>query len=300
LGSYINNTHYGGKIMSIQGRDCTITIKTEYRSINLPYAEETVRDAISILKEEAPIEGDGICRGIAKNAGVTGCIVTPLTIETTPLLFLLAFGSGGKAVYVSETRNLYRQNIVLSPKEDGYVFDLVQERGGSRKLYEGCRVEGFEFRIMRDEVIKMRLDISGDKAPVSYKFPEQVKKVRSERFSELGVSYEVNGNANKDIYSFSMESHKTGGVHTEVKIHRILRPEEFPAAIENFTIHAQLYRSQYEERSFGLFRLNFTRLVLMADETVIDSGDTVIGFLRYYVAGQVQAEIFTADDKVLI
>jgi hypothetical protein len=137
--------------MLVNGCDCLIVVKTQYREIGIPYAEETIREAVSLLKEEASIEGDGSCRAIRKSSGVTGCVVTPLTIGTAPLLLSLAMGSAGLPLYVSETRNLYRYKLNLLPVEGSSRFDLVQERGGSRKLYEGCVVSGFELRCNRGE-----------------------------------------------------------------------------------------------------------------------------------------------------
>jgi hypothetical protein len=117
--------------------------------MDVPYAEETIREAVSLLKEEAAIEGDGSCGAIRKSGGVTWCVVTPLTIGTAPLLLYLAMGSAGLPLYVSETRNLYLYRLNLLPMEDGSRFDLVQKRGGSRMLYESCAVTGFELRINR-------------------------------------------------------------------------------------------------------------------------------------------------------
>jgi hypothetical protein len=71
--------------MTVQGCDCLIVIKTRYREMGVPYAEETIREAVSLLKEEAAIEGDGLCGAIRKNSGVTGCVVTPLTIGMAPI-----------------------------------------------------------------------------------------------------------------------------------------------------------------------------------------------------------------------
>ncbi|MDR0452512.1 MAG: hypothetical protein LBH15_05665 [Treponema sp.] len=48
-----------------------------------------------------------------------------------------------------------------------------------------------------------------------------------------------------------------------------------------------------------MFRITLTRLALVSDETVVDCADSVIGPLRYYVAGTVQAEVFTTDGGVL-
>ena len=79
--------------MKVQGGDCSIVIKTQHRETDIPYADETLREAVSFLEEEASIEGDGVCRGIRKSGGVTGCVVTPLTIGTAPLLLYLAMGA---------------------------------------------------------------------------------------------------------------------------------------------------------------------------------------------------------------
>ena len=71
--------------MLVNGCDCSIVLKTAHREIDVPYSDETLREAVSILQEEASIEGDGICKAIQKKSGVTGCVVTPLTIGTAPL-----------------------------------------------------------------------------------------------------------------------------------------------------------------------------------------------------------------------
>src|SRR5215510_5859302 len=112
--------------MFVQGSECEIVIRTSKQELNIPFTNETVREAVSLLEEYAAIEGGGNCKAIRKNSGVAGCVVTPLTIKTTPLLFYLAFGSVGKPVYVSETRNLYRHEMSLLPMEDTEHFDLIQ------------------------------------------------------------------------------------------------------------------------------------------------------------------------------
>jgi hypothetical protein len=134
-------------VKSVQGVDCSIVIKTRLWEAALPYAEKTIREAVSLLTEEATIEGDGYCRAIRKSGGVTGCVVTPLTMGTVPLLLGLALGEAGRPEFVSETRNLYRHTLNLVPMEGGARFDLIQERGTERRLYERCRVKGFELRI---------------------------------------------------------------------------------------------------------------------------------------------------------
>jgi hypothetical protein len=69
--------------MIVQGRDCLIVLKTQYREIGVPYSEETT------------VEGNGSCGAIRRSSGVTGCVVTPLTLGTAPLLLSLAMGSVG-------------------------------------------------------------------------------------------------------------------------------------------------------------------------------------------------------------
>jgi len=59
--------------MNIHGCDCSIVIKTTSCEMNVPYSEETLREAYSLLQEEASIEGDGINKAIRKRGGVTGC-----------------------------------------------------------------------------------------------------------------------------------------------------------------------------------------------------------------------------------
>jgi hypothetical protein len=286
--------------MNVDGRDCCITLKTQYRDVGLPYSEETIREAVSILKEEAAIEGDGVCGAIRRSRGVTGCVVTPLSIGTAPLLFVLALGRSGLPVFVSGTRDLYRHTVHLEPMESGLRFDLIQERGTVRTLYEGCSVKDFELRIMRGEAIKLKLDITGKYPPVSYPYRERLTINEGERFKEDGVTYRINGIEQKNIYGLTISTRKDGGTQTETRIHRVMNTAtELPPVIETLEITAQLLRDHYDYRLYGAFRLNLSRLVLMADETTINSGDSVIGPLRYYCAGGLSADVFNMDEGVI-
>jgi hypothetical protein len=282
--------------MLVNGCDCLIVIKTRYRELGVPYAVETLREAVSLLTEKAPIEGDGSCRAIRKSGGVTGCVVTPLTIGTAPLLLYLAMGSTGLPLYVSETRNLYLYRLNLLPAEGGARFDLVQERGGTRLLYEGCAVTGFELRFNRGETIHLKLDIKGERPPAVYPYTDPLKTETGERFMGDKVTYRINGNEYRNIYGLTLSTKKEGGTKTELWIKRSLEHGgDLPGIIDELIITAQLLREKYEYRYYGMFRITLTRLILLSDETAIDSADAVIGPLRYYCAGSFTAEVFTAD-----
>ena len=296
--------------MKVQGVDCSIVIKTAYREFDVPYAEETIREAVSLLEENASIEGDGTCRAIRKSGGATGCIITPMTIGTVPHLLYLAMGAAGKPLFVSETRNLYRYNLDLLPMEDTECFDLIQNRGirtenselepsvrgtmnNERRLYEGCRVKGFELRIMRDEAVKLRLDITSERPPVTYPYTDTFARESGERFHGDFVSYQINGKEFTNIYGVTFLCKKEGGTKTELWIKRSFDTDfELPSIIEEITITAQLLRDKYECRRFGIFRITLKRLVALSDETSVNTADTVIGPLRYYVAGLVKTEVF--------
>ncbi|AEF82860.1 hypothetical protein [Leadbettera azotonutricia] len=286
--------------MSVQGRDCCITLKTEYREMGVPYSEETIREAVSVLKEEAAIEGGGNCGGIRQSRGVTGCVVTPLTIESAPLIFVLALGRSGLPAFVSGTRVLYRHRVNLLAMESGLRFDLIQDRGPVRTLYEGCRVRDFELRIMQGEAVKLKLDIAGSMPPVSYPYPDRAAVYGGERFKEDGVKYRINGTEYKNIYGLTIATRKDGGTQTEVRIHRAMNTTtEIPPIIETLEITAQLLHDHYVHRLYGAFRLNLSRLVLMADETAINAGDTVIGPLRYYCAGDFSVDVYNTEEGII-
>jgi hypothetical protein len=291
--------------MLVNGCDCLIVIKTQYREMGIPYAEETIREAVSLLREEAAIEGDGSCGAIRKSGqqaglGVTGCVVTPLTIGRAPLLLSLAMGSAGLPLYVSETRNLYRYKLNLLPVEDGSRFDLVQERGGSRKLYEGCAVSGFELRFNRGEAVHLKLDIKGERPPAVYPYTDPLSTESGERFMGDWVTYRINGTEYLNIYGLTLSTKKEGGTRTELWIKRSLEGGgDLPGVIEELSITTQLLRDTYEYRYFGMFRITLKRLVLVSDETAVDCADGVIGPLRYYVAGTVNAEVFTSTGETL-
>jgi hypothetical protein len=292
--------------MKVNGCDCSIVIKTAYREIDVPYSEETIRDAYSLLQEEASIEGDGLCRAIRKNCGVVGCIVTPLTIDTVPLLLFLAMGASGNPVFVSETRNLYKCTLNLLPFPDTVSFDLVQDRTGNseqgknnseRRLYEGCKVQGFELRFEREQAIILKLDISGERSAVAYPYSDTFIPEQGERYNSDNVIYKINGKEHKNIYGLTLSCKKEYGTRTEIWIRRSLETgNDLPQLIDELTITAQLLRDKYEIRRFGTFTITLKRLVLTADETGVNSTGAVIGPVRYYVAGIVNSEVFTSGE----
>jgi hypothetical protein len=286
--------------MLVNGCDCTIVIKTAHTEKDIPFVDETMREAVSVLEEEASIEGVGLCRAIKKNSGATGCIVTPLTIGTAPLLLYLAMGAVGKPVFVSGTRGIFQNNLDLLPMEDTEIFDLVQNRGNERRLYEGCRVKGFELRIMRGEAIKLKLDITSERSPTVFPYTDTFEKASGERFSGDCVTYRINAKEYKNIYGLTLVSKKVGGTRTELWIKRALeRGSDLPETIEEIVITAQLLRDIYEYKRFGIFRITIKRLVLLSDETEINAVDTVVGPLRYYGAGTVSTEVFTVGEAII-
>ena len=283
--------------MKVQGCDCSIVLKTEYREFDVPYSEETIREAYSLLNEEAAIEGDGMCRAIRKSCGVNGCVVTPMTIGTAPLLLYLAMGSMGQPVFISETRDLYKCQLNLLPLEDTDCFDLVQDRGGERKVYEACRVQGFELRINREEALKLKLEICGERPPTIYPYTDIFIRESGELFNGDNVKYRINGKDYSNIYGLTLSVKKESGTRTELWIKRVLHNGiDLPEIIDELIITAQLLRDKYEYRHFGTFRINIKQLVLTSDETNINTSDTVIGPLRYYVAGTVFTEVFTSGE----
>jgi len=284
--------------MNVRGCDCSIVIKTAYREFDVPYCEETLRDAVSLLVEEAAIEGDGSCRALRKAGGVTGCVVTPLTIGAVPHLLYLAFGFAGVPVFVSESRNVYHYQLNLIAMEGTEHFDLIQDRGGERRLFEACRVTGFELRIMRGEAVKLKLDVCGERPPVVYPYADIFDRESGERFNGDFVAYKINGQELKNIYGVTLVSKKDGGTKTELWIKRVLNAGgDLPGIIDEFTFTAQLLRDAYEYRHFGMFKITLKRLVLTSDETNVNSSDAVVGPLRYYVAGPVSAEVFETNEE---
>ena len=71
---------------------------------------------------------------------------------------------------------------------------------------------------------------------------------------------------------------------------------DLPNNIDEIIITAQLMRDKYEHRHYGIFRITIKKLVLVSDETNVNSADTVIGPIRYYVAGTVNTEVFSTTD----
>jgi hypothetical protein len=157
-------------------------------------------------------------------------------------------------------------------------------------------VSGFELRINRGEAVHLKLDVKGERPPAVYPYTDPLKTETGERFMGDKVTYRINGTEYYNIYGLTLSTKKEGGTRTELWIKRALEHGgDLPGIIEELTITAQLLRDRYEYRYYGMFRITLTRLVLLSDETAIDCADEVIGPLRYYVAGTVNAEVFTAD-----
>jgi hypothetical protein len=286
--------------MRVNGRECSLVIKTSYQEMGIPYAEETIREAAELLAEEASLEGDGFCRAIRKSGGVTGCVVSPLTLGTAPLLLSLAMGEAGAPVYVSETRSLYLYKLNLLPAEESIRFDVGQDRGGSRILYGICVVTEFELRMFREQAVKLKLNIRGERPSIIWPWQDMASAEAGERFMGDRVRYWINGREYANIYGLTVSAKKEGETRTEARVHRAVEAGvDFPAVIDTMSITALLLRDKYEYRHYGMFRLTLTRLLLMADETAVDCGDSVIGPLRYYCAGIVSAEVFTDSGETL-
>jgi len=294
--------------MKVHGGDCSIVIKTAYMERDIPYSEETIREAVSLLQEEASIEGDGVCRVIRKKSGVTGCIVTPLTIGTAPLLLYLAMGSAGLPAFVRESCNLFRFNLDLLPFEDSDSFDLIQNRsssnekfavGNERLLFECCRVKEFELRFNREEAVKLKIDVCGDRVPVVYPYADTFPKESGERYSGDNVTYVISGKKFSNIYGVTINAKKENGTKTEIWIKRVLEGvDDIPDFIDELVIEAKLLRDRYDDRQLGVFLLTLKRLVLVSDETNVNAVGAVMGSLRYYAAGVTTAVVCSANERL--
>jgi hypothetical protein len=149
---------------------------------------------------------------------------------------------------------------------------------------------------MRDEYIKLKLDVFGEFPAVVLTQSQPSKMngtVKGTHFLGENVKYQINGEECKNIYGITLVSKKEGGTKTEIWVKRALNGNELPAVVEELLITAQLANT-----AFGLFRISLRRLVLVSDETEVNTADTVIGPIRYYVAGGVNAAVFTSGEVI--
>jgi hypothetical protein len=171
-----------------------------------------------------------------------------------------------------------------------------------KKLYEGCRVSGFELRSMREESIKLQLAICGECPPRKYPNSDKsrTQNAQAERFDGDFVTYKINGQEYKNIYGVTLSTKKENGSKTKLLIKRALEQGgDLPEVIENITITSNLLRDKYEFKQFGTFRITLFNLFLLSDETDINAADAVIGPLQYYVAGSVFTDVYTSGNKEL-
>jgi hypothetical protein len=210
-------------------------------------------------------------------------------------------GAAGLPLFVSATRNLYQYRLNLLPMSDTEYFDLIQDRGGERRIFEHCRIKSFELRFIRGEAVKLKLDIAGEYAPAVYSYTNTFKWEQGERFSGDCVTYAINGRKFKNIYGVTLLSEKENGTKTEIWIRRALEQgTDIPGIIDEMKITAQLLRDTYEARRFGTFAITLKRLVMISDETEIDTSGAVIGPLRYYVSGTVLTEVCTSGEDSIV
>lgn len=295
-------------MMLVHGCDCSLVMKTASFIIDVPYVSETVREDITLLYEEATIEGDGTVKAMRKFRGTVGCVVTPLTMNTTPFLFCLAFGFREKPVFVSETRNMYKHCLRLVHTEDSESFDVIQTRKRNETLlFEGCHVCSFELRIEREQSIKLRMDIVSERSPSVYSYDDRIPKECGERFQSDYVTYRIKDTStgsvsegNTNIYGVTIVCKKENETKTELWIRRSLENgSDIPAVIDEMIITARLLRDKYEDRCYGTFSITLKKIVMISDETNIESSDAVLGQLRYFVNGSVSADVYTSGEKVL-
>jgi hypothetical protein len=168
-------------------------------------------------------------------------------------------------------------------------------------------VTSFELRIEREQSIKLRLDVSSENRPRAYPYDEDIPREQGECFHSGCVVYSIQDTSTgsvsdiyQNIYGLTIQCTKENGIKTEVWIKRVLEiGKEIPEHIEELMITARLLRDSYEASRFGTFRIRLNNLVLITDETNIESSDAVMGLLRYAVIGSFCAEVFTSGDNAL-
>jgi hypothetical protein len=153
---------------------------------------------------------------------------------------------------------------------------------------------------MRGEIIKLKLDITSERSPVIYPYTDTFERETGERFNGDFVTYRINDKEYPNIYGITFASKKEGSTKTELWIKRALEDcSDLPTIIDEIVITAQLLRDKYEYRQYGMFRITLNRLVLVSDETEINAVGTVIGPIRYYVAGTVSTQVFSTAGELI-
>jgi hypothetical protein len=133
----------------------------------------------------------------------------------------------------------------------------------------------------------------GECIPRVYPHTDTFQCEQGERFNGDYVTYKINGQDYKNIYGITLVSKKQGGTKNEIFIKREKNNGlEIPELITEMIITSQLLRDKHEFKYYGIFHITLNKLVLVSDETDINSADTVIGPLRYYISGSASTDIF--------
>jgi hypothetical protein len=289
--------------MTAAGRDCALILSAGNTRVSIPFSEETLRNRYRLIEEEPTLESDGRRGNRSEEAGAEGCFVTRLTISVVPLLFALAFGKEAGPVLVSETRSLWRHELSLDYRAAGVEFDAVSDRVFRIRLLRELRPLGWELRVQCGEAIYLKLDAEGD-IPIEEGSPGLLTPLQDEEcFRESGTRLSVNGTIVESTYGAYITVMRGSSCRTEIHLHRKARYEDahlFQQRIEKLELDARLYRDEYEERHKGRFVIRVTDLVLLSEDAKPDSASEIVGPLRYIVAGELCAEVYTQDGGRLL
>lgn len=289
--------------MTAAGRDCALVIIAGNTRLSVPYSEETLRTRYRLLEDEPTLESDGVAGTWSDADGALGCFVTRLTLSIVPILLACAFGKEAEPQLVSETRSLWRHDLALDYRAAGISFDAVSDRVFRIRRIRELSPLGWELRVHCGDAIDFKLDAQGEHPVEEGEASLLVPLQDEEFFRESGTLLSVNGTVATSAYGAYVTVARGASCRTEIRIQRKASSEDdhlFGARIETLELDARLYRDEYEERHKGRFVIRATDLLLFSEDAKPDSASAIVGPLRYIVAGELTAEVYTRDGGRLL
>jgi hypothetical protein len=210
-------------------------------------------------------------------------IETPLTLDNAPHLLPLAFKAFGKRVTAHDERG---NKTASGGHGAGASFDVLHCTDTERRLYEGCKVKGFEVKAKIDEAdvktpVMVSLDVGGAPNSVELAGGGTASPGEGMAFLESNIRYEADEKEVLSVYGFSLHLTKEKRERIELKLWRVLGRREIPEVINNFTIMGTFHEGDV----FASFQIHIGRLLLLTE-------DVAACPLRYYAAGGCHAEVW--------
>lgn len=279
-----------------------ISVTRENREeLLLPVTRNTIR-TIPTLIDKRPAVGKTITRyRLITGKEITGCIVSRLTMNTAPLLFLLAVGEIEEEGHRIGTRGTYYHD--LATREGGFLYfgiAITTERTVTH--YPDLITEGFELRGERGGALYLKLELKGSVETIREN-DEDIPVLKSERFFFFyGHEITIRGTTYHDTAGFSIQGRQEwdGAKQYTVSIRRKeTGTNDFEAMRDDITAEMRFENpDEYEPGYKAGFTVTMLKLVYEGEESYPDNTGIWGRDFRYRGYGKLGIRVYTKEKDI--